>query len=426
MAFGYGIHHCLGASLARLETAVAVQALVELPGLELVGPEPEWGGAAALSQRGLKHLHISWDHQPRVGSPAVRGRLAVLRVRQPISIVIVLAIVSFVLALVVADQLFPLLSANNDEAVYLFQARIFRSGHLTLPADGYRDFFRPWMSSEHDQQLVLVFQPVFPALLALSDLVFGSMRVALGLIAGGSVLLVYALGRELELSTRARVIACAFFALSPFAVMQSALYLEYLFAVALEMAVLTLLLAGLRSASGRRARRLTAAGLLFGLLVFTRPLEGLMLGAAMGLYLIVRERTPDPCAASAALAGAGRGADRRVDARVQRAVDRQPAALPAVGDRWQQFVRLRQTQRGRRFTADRRHVRQRAQGAAPEHALAAALGVRVRPRRPARLLRPVAAPARADDGAVGRHRRVVPAGLPLLLGQPVDRQRAQA
>ena len=63
MAFGYGIHHCLGAPLARLETAVAVQALVELPGLELVGSEPQWGGAAALSQRGLQHLHISWDHR---------------------------------------------------------------------------------------------------------------------------------------------------------------------------------------------------------------------------------------------------------------------------------------------------------------------------------------------------------------------------
>lgn len=221
----------------------------------------------------------------------MRGRLAVPRVRQPITIVIALAALSFVLAIVVADRLFPLLSANNDEAVYLFQARIFRSGHLTLPADGYRDFFRPWMSSEHDQKLVLVFQPVFPALLALSDLVFGSMRVGLGMIAAGSVLLVYALGGELGLSSRARVLASALFALSPFAVIQSALYLEYLFAVALEMAVLTLLLAGLRSPSGRRARRLSAAGLVFGLLVFTRPLEGLMLGAAMGLYLIVRERT---------------------------------------------------------------------------------------------------------------------------------------
>ena len=207
------------------------------------------------------------------------------------SMVVVLAISSFVLSLVVADQLFPFMSANNDEAVYLFQARIFRTGHLTLPADDYRDFFRPWMSAEHDQQLVLVFQPVFPALLALSDLVFGSMRVALGLIAGGSVLLVYALGRELGLPQRARVIACALFALSPFAVVQSALYLEYLLAVAMEMAVLTLLLAGLRSTASRRTRRLTAAGLVYGLLVFTRPLEGLMLGAAMGLFLIVRERS---------------------------------------------------------------------------------------------------------------------------------------
>ena len=37
-----------------------VQALIGLPGLELVGPEPQWGGAAALSQRGLKHLHVRW------------------------------------------------------------------------------------------------------------------------------------------------------------------------------------------------------------------------------------------------------------------------------------------------------------------------------------------------------------------------------
>ena len=202
-----------------------------------------------------------------------------------------LAVLSFALSLIVADWLFPLLSANNDEAVYLFQARVYRSGHLTLPAAEYRDFFRPWMSSEHDQRLVLVFQPVFPAVLALSDLVFGSMRIALAAIAGGSVILVYALGRELGLPARTRVIASGLFALSPFAVVQSALYLEYLFAVALEMAVLTLLLSGLRMESGRRARRLAAAGLVYGLLVFTRPLEALMLGVAMGLYLLVRERS---------------------------------------------------------------------------------------------------------------------------------------
>jgi cytochrome P450 len=60
LAFGYGIHHCLGASLARLETHVALDALVRLPGLALAGDRPVWGGAAALSQRGLKTLPVTF------------------------------------------------------------------------------------------------------------------------------------------------------------------------------------------------------------------------------------------------------------------------------------------------------------------------------------------------------------------------------
>ena len=194
------------------------------------------------------------------------------------------------LALVVADELFPLMSANNDEAVYVFQAEVFRAGHLSLPADSYREVFQPWMSNEHDGRLVLVFQPVFPAVLALSDLLFGSMRVALGLIAAGCVILVALLGRELRFTTRTCVMAAALFALSPFAVFQSALYLEYLFAVLLELAVLTLFLRGRGRAGPVRARLLAAAGLVFGLLVFTRPLEALMLGAALALYLAAAER----------------------------------------------------------------------------------------------------------------------------------------
>lgn len=205
-------------------------------------------------------------------------------------VVLGLALASFVLALVVADELFPLMSANNDEAVYVFQAEVFRGGHLSLPADSYREVFQPWMSNEHDGRLVLVFQPVFPAVLALSDLLFGSMRVALGLIAAGCVILVALLGRELRFTTRTCVMAAALFALSPFAVFQSALYLEYLFAVLLELAVLTLFFRGRGRAGPVRARLLAAAGLVFGLLVFTRPLEALMLGAALALYLAAAER----------------------------------------------------------------------------------------------------------------------------------------
>jgi len=60
LAFGYGIHHCLGASLARLETQVAVGAALGLPELALATDEPAWGGAAAISQRGLQSLPVTF------------------------------------------------------------------------------------------------------------------------------------------------------------------------------------------------------------------------------------------------------------------------------------------------------------------------------------------------------------------------------
>lgn len=43
LAFGSGIHRCLGAKLAELEAAVVVQeTAAALPGVGLHGPEPEW------------------------------------------------------------------------------------------------------------------------------------------------------------------------------------------------------------------------------------------------------------------------------------------------------------------------------------------------------------------------------------------------
>ncbi|GAB3695158.1 cytochrome P450 [Saccharopolyspora tripterygii] len=42
IAFGHGIHHCLGAPLARLEAEIAFTRLVErFPDLRLAEPEPE-------------------------------------------------------------------------------------------------------------------------------------------------------------------------------------------------------------------------------------------------------------------------------------------------------------------------------------------------------------------------------------------------
>ncbi|HTO57976.1 MAG TPA: cytochrome P450 [Pseudomonadales bacterium] len=57
VSFGYGIHLCIGASLARLEAKVAFEKLLErFPDLTLCNPEPQWGVNPIF--RGHRELHV--------------------------------------------------------------------------------------------------------------------------------------------------------------------------------------------------------------------------------------------------------------------------------------------------------------------------------------------------------------------------------
>jgi cytochrome P450 len=59
LAFGDGIHFCLGAPLARAEAQIAIGTMVRrFPNLKLEIDEPEWGGTFII--RGVKHLPLSW------------------------------------------------------------------------------------------------------------------------------------------------------------------------------------------------------------------------------------------------------------------------------------------------------------------------------------------------------------------------------
>jgi cytochrome P450 len=59
LAFGHGIHYCLGAPLARLEGRIAVGTLLErAPGLALDGAPGEW--LPGLLMRGMRSLPVRW------------------------------------------------------------------------------------------------------------------------------------------------------------------------------------------------------------------------------------------------------------------------------------------------------------------------------------------------------------------------------
>jgi cytochrome P450 PksS len=61
LAFGHGVHYCLGASLARLEGQIAISTLVQrLPNMHLnvASDQLRWRGTFVL--RGLEALPISF------------------------------------------------------------------------------------------------------------------------------------------------------------------------------------------------------------------------------------------------------------------------------------------------------------------------------------------------------------------------------
>jgi hypothetical protein len=222
---------------------------------------------------------------PPVPTRHAKGFGAVVRRigRNPAVMVALLALAAALWAVVASRQLFPYLSDDHDEAIYLLQADALAHGHLFPPAPEHPESFRPWLSVLSGDKYLLKYSPVHASFIALGILL-GSPRLALGLIAGALVILSYLLAKEVLDDRREAALASAFFAWSPLFLIQSVTFLPYTSSLLLLMAFAVALLRGMRS--GGRVW-LLASGFLLGVAVFARPFDAVLFAAPLGLYFLI-------------------------------------------------------------------------------------------------------------------------------------------
>ena len=192
-----------------------------------------------------------------------------------------LALVAIVGSIVVRHAVYPAYSFNRDEPVYLWQVQALADGKVFTSGGGTPLFFQPWLSGISDGQFFSQYTLGWPLVLLAFDLVLGT---AAGAISFGTALAVvgtYAFAREITHDQAMALVAAGVLVLSPLLVIQSGVYLGYLFSLGLGALFGACFLAGLRR---RRPWLLVLAGLLVGWLFMTRPFDGVLWGLALVGY----------------------------------------------------------------------------------------------------------------------------------------------
>ncbi|MGH9085969.1 MAG: hypothetical protein ACRDYW_10985 [Acidimicrobiales bacterium] len=199
---------------------------------------------------------------------------------------VALALASAVVAVLAKEHLFPGLSWNRDEPVYLWHVDVLRHGQLTATDGGHPDLFLPWLSARGDGSMFTQYTLGWPLVLLAARLVSGTSATALPVGAALAVVGTYALGYELSQRRRTATIAGGLLIASPLLAIQGGAYLSYLFTLGLGCCAGALVLSGWRLA---RPMRFLGAGAVLGWVFLTRPFDALLWGGAFAGSLLLTE-----------------------------------------------------------------------------------------------------------------------------------------
>lgn len=213
-----------------------------------------------------------------------------------------LSAVAATVAVVLALTVFRHGSIDNDDGVYLLQARALAHGRLTVPMPANPAATHPWFFAITEHGYVSKYLPLVAGLYALGLVVFGTVVPILGVLAFALPLAVWALAREVGLSRRRGLLATGLVALSPAVLVQGGLILSYLpFLVLLVLGWLCVL----RVARTGRPLPALLFGVVFSAAFCFRPLDPVLLLGPAALWTVWRLRwRPLVRPLAAAVAGA--------------------------------------------------------------------------------------------------------------------------
>lgn len=186
----------------------------------------------------------------------------------------ILAVLVGIATVVIGETVWPYLSTNHDEGVYLAQAELFRAGQLEMQAGSLADAIRPWFFVEDGGRLYPKYGP-YPAILyAIVGEVVGIYRVALGLAAALNVALVYGIG-SIAFDRRVGALAAVLFAVAPMTLLTSSAFLPYAPTATLLFGFVWLYLRGQAHPSIRAG---VLVGIPLGVAMLGRPYTALLVG----------------------------------------------------------------------------------------------------------------------------------------------------
>jgi hypothetical protein len=169
----------------------------------------------------------------------------------------------------------------QDEVIYLYHARYFADGRLTVPAPAIPEAFSLYMIPYQSPIWYSIFPPGWPAMLAVGVLL-GSPWLINPVLAGLNVLLTYLLLKEIYDRRIARI-AVLLLCVSPWHVFMAMNFMAHTF---------TLTCALLGAVSITQARKTGKAlwgwvgGFAIGVVSLIRPLDGLIVAGLLGLWSI--------------------------------------------------------------------------------------------------------------------------------------------